>query len=185
MDAAARKKLIEQYKDGYRAVTESLAGLSDRDLEARLPGKWSVREIVHHLADSEMVAAARLRIAPLALSFPIPSLRLALPALSITRLSWSVLVNRCSAPTPRSKPSSIAYPVNSTPMRMNQVVGRSSTPKFIAVVGTVAWTKLAWSRASFRVASWEVELAGRHEVGVSRPVLDLIVEQIDEDREEQ
>jgi hypothetical protein len=61
MDAATRKTLIEQYKDGYRAVTESLAGLSDRDLDARLPGKWSVREIVHHLADSEMVAAARLR----------------------------------------------------------------------------------------------------------------------------
>jgi hypothetical protein len=61
MDTATRKKLIEQYKDGYRAVSEALVGLTDGDLEARLPGKWSVREIVHHLADSEMVAAARLR----------------------------------------------------------------------------------------------------------------------------
>src|SRR5512134_1904519 len=61
MDKAMRKKLIEQYKDGYRVVSEALAGLSDSGLEARLPGKWSVREIVHHLADSEMVAAARLR----------------------------------------------------------------------------------------------------------------------------
>lgn len=61
MDTATRKKLIEQYKDGYRAVNEALSGLSDSGLNARLPGKWSVREIVHHLTDSEMVAASRLR----------------------------------------------------------------------------------------------------------------------------
>lgn len=61
MDIATRKKLIEQYKDGYRVVSEALTNLSDRDLETRRPGKWSVREIVHHLADSEMVAAVRLR----------------------------------------------------------------------------------------------------------------------------
>jgi hypothetical protein len=61
MDINTRKKLIEQYKDGYRVVSEALKGISDRELEARLPGKWSVREIVHHLADSEMVAAVRLR----------------------------------------------------------------------------------------------------------------------------
>lgn len=61
MDMDTRKKLIEQYKDGYRVVSDALAGLSERDLDARLPGKWSVREIVHHLADSEMVASARLR----------------------------------------------------------------------------------------------------------------------------
>jgi len=42
-------------------VSEALAGLSERDLDTRLPGKWSVREIVHHLSDSEMVASARLR----------------------------------------------------------------------------------------------------------------------------
>ena len=61
MDINTRKKLIEQYKDGYRIVSEALAGLSERDLDTRLPGKWSVREIVHHLSDSEMVASARLR----------------------------------------------------------------------------------------------------------------------------
>ena len=61
MDINTRKKLIEQYKDGFRVVSEALKGMSDRELDARLPGKWSVREIVHHLADSEMVASARLR----------------------------------------------------------------------------------------------------------------------------
>jgi hypothetical protein len=61
MDTSTRKKLIEQYKDGYRVINEALKGISPRELDVRLPGKWSVREIVHHLADSEMVAAARLR----------------------------------------------------------------------------------------------------------------------------
>jgi len=63
VDAAARKKLIDQYKDGYRAVSEALVGVTDAELDARpAPGKWSAREIVHHLGDSEMAAAFRLRL---------------------------------------------------------------------------------------------------------------------------
>jgi DinB family protein len=63
MDFAARKKLIDQYKDGYRAVAEALTGATDGDLDAHpAPGKWSAREIVHHLADSEMTSAIRLRL---------------------------------------------------------------------------------------------------------------------------
>ena len=63
MDADTRKKLIDQYKDGYRAVADALVGATDEELDARpAPGKWSAREIVHHLADSEMTAAVRLRL---------------------------------------------------------------------------------------------------------------------------
>jgi hypothetical protein len=63
MDAAKRKELIAQYDDGYRAVAEALAGAGDDELDARpAPGKWSAREVVHHLADSEMTAATRLRL---------------------------------------------------------------------------------------------------------------------------
>ena len=63
MDPSTRKKLIEQYKDGYRAVAEALAGATDEELDARpAPGKWSAREIAHHLADSEMTSAIRLRL---------------------------------------------------------------------------------------------------------------------------
>ena len=58
-----RKKLIAQYIDGYRVVAEALVGATDEQLDARpAPGKWSAREIVHHLADSEMTAATRLRL---------------------------------------------------------------------------------------------------------------------------
>ena len=62
-DTQSRKRLLDQYKDGYRVVAEALAGATDEQLDARpAPGKWSAREIVHHLADSEMTAAIRLRL---------------------------------------------------------------------------------------------------------------------------
>jgi DinB superfamily len=63
MDVAAREALIDQYEAGFQAVTEALAGITGGELEAReAPGEWSAREIVHHLADSEMTAAIRLRL---------------------------------------------------------------------------------------------------------------------------
>jgi hypothetical protein len=63
MDDTRRQALVARYKDGYRAVVESLAGATERELDARPgPGKWSAREIVHHLADSEMTSAIRLRL---------------------------------------------------------------------------------------------------------------------------
>ncbi len=63
MDQETRKKLVDQYKDGYRVVAEALAGATDEELDARpAPGKWSAREIAHHLADSEMTSAIRLRL---------------------------------------------------------------------------------------------------------------------------
>ena len=57
-----RQALIDRYSDGYRVVTEALEGITDAELDARPgPGKWTAREIVHHLADSEMTSAIRLR----------------------------------------------------------------------------------------------------------------------------
>jgi hypothetical protein len=57
-----RKALVAKYKDGYRAVAEALAGAKERELDARpAPNKWTAREIIHHLADSEMTSAIRLR----------------------------------------------------------------------------------------------------------------------------
>jgi hypothetical protein len=62
MDAAARAELIARYSSGYQEVVDALEGLSDADLDHRTaPGHWTAREIVHHLADSEMTAAIRLR----------------------------------------------------------------------------------------------------------------------------
>jgi hypothetical protein len=63
MTQEERQKLIDQYSDGYRVVAEALVGIDDEQLDARpQPGKWTAREVVHHLADSEMTAAVRLRL---------------------------------------------------------------------------------------------------------------------------
>jgi hypothetical protein len=62
MTQQERHTALARYKDGYRVVAEALQGASDAELDARpAPGKWSAREIVHHLADSEMTSAIRLR----------------------------------------------------------------------------------------------------------------------------
>ena len=63
MLADERQKLIELYRGGYAAVAEALLKITPEELDFKPgPEKWSVREIIHHLADSEMTAAVRLRL---------------------------------------------------------------------------------------------------------------------------
>lgn len=63
MQPEERNQLIAQYSDGYRAVSEALLKATPAELDAQpAPGKWSARQIVHHLADSEMTAAVRFRL---------------------------------------------------------------------------------------------------------------------------
>ena len=62
MDRARRDALVAKYKDGYAQVMSALDGATDDELDRQpAPGKWTPREIVHHLADSEMTSAIRLR----------------------------------------------------------------------------------------------------------------------------
>jgi len=62
MDRSRRQTLINRYRDGYRVVAEALAGIAEEELDRRpAAGEWTAREIVHHLADSEMTSAIRLR----------------------------------------------------------------------------------------------------------------------------
>jgi len=63
MQPDERDQLIAQYKDGYRAVAEAVVKITPEELDAKpAPGKWSARQIIHHLADSEMTAAVRFRL---------------------------------------------------------------------------------------------------------------------------
>ncbi len=63
MDKETRQTLLDAYKDGYRVVAEALSGAPDDELDtAPAPGKWTARQIVHHLGDSEMTSAIRLRL---------------------------------------------------------------------------------------------------------------------------
>ena len=62
MNVEERGLLIEKYSAGYQEVINALDGFPDESLAAHpIPGKWSAREIVHHLADSESTSAIRLR----------------------------------------------------------------------------------------------------------------------------
>jgi hypothetical protein len=62
MDTDERARLIAQYRDGYAAVADALLKITAEELDARPgPNRWTAREIVHHLADSEMTSAIRLR----------------------------------------------------------------------------------------------------------------------------
>lgn len=63
MNEQERAKLIAQYRAGYAEIVDALMKITPEELDARPgPGRWSAREIVHHLADSEMTAAVRLRL---------------------------------------------------------------------------------------------------------------------------
>jgi len=62
MDDAQRRALLARYRDGHRVVTEALAGITTAELDPRPAEGWSAREVVHHLADSEMTAAVRARL---------------------------------------------------------------------------------------------------------------------------
>ncbi|MBI1852046.1 MAG: DinB family protein [Planctomycetes bacterium] len=62
MSKDERKKLIAQYAAGFDEVRSALEGFPPSKLGAHpIPGKWSAQDIVHHLADSEMTSAIRLR----------------------------------------------------------------------------------------------------------------------------
>lgn len=62
MTSEERQQLVAQYKNGYHEVGRSLEGFPEDALTAHpIEGKWSVAEIVHHLADSETTSGLRLR----------------------------------------------------------------------------------------------------------------------------
>jgi hypothetical protein len=60
---AERAALIDRYRDGHRVVLEALAGATEAELDAppAAPDTWTARMVAHHLADSEMMSAMRLR----------------------------------------------------------------------------------------------------------------------------
>jgi hypothetical protein len=62
VDATRRTQLVERYREGPTVVESVVAELTDEDLDRAPPeGGWSAREVVHHLADSEMTSAVRVR----------------------------------------------------------------------------------------------------------------------------
>jgi hypothetical protein len=61
MNAAERALLIKRYREGYQEVMDALSGVTESELDRSAGGEWTPRMIAHHLADSEMMSAIRIR----------------------------------------------------------------------------------------------------------------------------
>jgi DinB superfamily len=61
VEAAERARLIRQYRDGYHIVVRALEGIKENELDRAADGGWTPRQIAHHLGDSEMMSAMRIR----------------------------------------------------------------------------------------------------------------------------
>src|SRR5258706_10613762 len=62
MNGEERARLVKQYRDGYRAVVEALEGVTNEELDRSTGGEWTARQIAHHIGDSEMMSAIRIRL---------------------------------------------------------------------------------------------------------------------------
>lgn len=58
-----RKQLIDALRHLPAEVDKAVKGLNDQQLDTPYgPGKWTVRQVVHHLADSHMNAFIRFKL---------------------------------------------------------------------------------------------------------------------------
>jgi hypothetical protein len=56
------RAMIDRYEKGGATLRRSLTGLSRTDALAHPgPGKWSIQELVIHLADSDLIASDRMK----------------------------------------------------------------------------------------------------------------------------
>lgn len=63
LSKAERDAMIAQYAEGYDVIMQSLEGITEAEWNApEAPGEWCPRQVVHHLGDSEMIAAVAFRL---------------------------------------------------------------------------------------------------------------------------
>lgn len=56
------KSLIDRYEDAADLLKDTLRDVPEDALDLHpAPGKWSIRQLAYHLADTEIVASVRLR----------------------------------------------------------------------------------------------------------------------------
>lgn len=63
MTSSERKKMIEEIRALPTSLETAVRGLSDAQLDTTYkPGGWTVRQVVHHIADSHMNAFIRMKL---------------------------------------------------------------------------------------------------------------------------
>jgi DinB superfamily len=60
MDAETRHRLIDKYREGPAVLEAAIREVAEADLDHAVEG-WTPRQVAHHVADSEMTSAIRLR----------------------------------------------------------------------------------------------------------------------------
>ncbi|MCC7084079.1 MAG: DinB family protein [Pirellulales bacterium] len=62
MVSDSHPSLIDRYIDGAERLSQAIAGLSNDELHAfPIPGAWSIKQIVIHLLDSDLIHADRIK----------------------------------------------------------------------------------------------------------------------------
>jgi hypothetical protein len=58
-----RAGLLERHSASLEVLEAALTGLGEAELDRSVAaGEWTVRQIIHHVADTEIIAGARLRM---------------------------------------------------------------------------------------------------------------------------
>lgn len=62
MTREERDALVDRYRAGADDFRDAVAGVTEAELDRTgIDGEWTIREIAHHLADSELASTIRLR----------------------------------------------------------------------------------------------------------------------------
>lgn len=63
LDLQRRRRMLDRYRSGPDAIEAAINGINEEELDHEPgPGEWSSRQIIHHVADSEVIAGGRLRL---------------------------------------------------------------------------------------------------------------------------
>lgn len=90
VNADRREKWIREIESLPKNLRRAVAGLSDEELETPYrPGGWTVRQLVHHLADSHLNSYTRFR---LAVTEDVPTIK------TYNEADWAELADAKTAP---------------------------------------------------------------------------------------
>jgi hypothetical protein len=84
--ASIQEKALARYAEGINQLDEVLAGLSESDFDlSRDQGKWTIRQIVHHIVDAEDTWETFIKAA------------LGNPGCTVD-MNWYIIDNKCAQP---------------------------------------------------------------------------------------